>query len=53
MAFAEMFAKCSWAKREQWCGCVDCHCQIDVQAQRRPGPGPTRDKIDEAFKRGD
>jgi hypothetical protein len=37
MTLVEMLAKCSWAKREQWCGCVDCHC---VLARRAPRHGP-------------
>jgi len=53
-ALVEMLAKRSWAKREQWCGCVDCHCVLARRAlrefpQRRPAPTP--DKINEAFKR--
>jgi len=55
MTLVEMLAKCSWAKREQWCGCVDCHCALARRAlrhgpmQRRPDP--TADKINEAFTR--
>jgi hypothetical protein len=51
----EMLAKCSWAKREQWCGAIDCHCVLARRAlshgpvPRRPDPTP--DKINEAFKR--
>jgi hypothetical protein len=54
MAFVEMLAKCSRAKREQWCGCVDCHCMLarrtlrSSAAPRRPDPMP--DKVNEAFK---
>jgi hypothetical protein len=55
MAFAEMLAKCSWAKREQWCGCVDCHWLIARRTLRSSPPprrpDPTLDKINEAFKR--
>jgi hypothetical protein len=56
MALVEMLAKCSFARREQWCGCVDCHCVIARRALRYPGrlprrPDPSPDKINEAFKR--
>jgi hypothetical protein len=34
MAFVEMLAKCSWAKREQWCGAIDCHCVLARRALR-------------------
>ena len=27
-ALREMLEKCTWAKREKWCGSLDCHCQI-------------------------
>jgi hypothetical protein len=51
----EMLAKCSWAKHEKWCGCVDCHCVLARRALRHgPAPrrpDPTPDKINEAFKR--
>jgi hypothetical protein len=54
MAFVEMLAKCSWAKREQWCGAIDCHCVLARRALRhgplRRRPDPTPDKINEAFK---
>ena len=55
MVLVEMLAKCSWAKREQWCGCVDCHCVLARRALRHGPvsrrPDPTPDKIKEAFKR--
>ena len=53
-ALVEMLAKRSWAKREQWCGCIDCHSMIAPRAlspssaPRRPDPTP--DKINEAFE---
>jgi hypothetical protein len=54
MAFVEMLAKCSWAKREQWCGYVDCHCVLARRTLRSSAvprrPDPTPDKINEAFK---
>jgi hypothetical protein len=55
MTLVEMLAKCSWAKREQWCGCIDCHCVLARRALRH-GSAPRRadappDKINEAFKR--
>ena len=55
MTLVEMLAKCSWAKREQWCGCVDCHCVLARRAlphgpvSRRPDPTP--DKINDALER--
>lgn len=27
-ALREMLSKCTWQKREQWCGSMGCHCQI-------------------------
>jgi len=27
-ALKKMLTKCTWAKREQWCGCIDCNCVI-------------------------
>jgi hypothetical protein len=55
MAFVEMLAKWSLAKREQWCGAIDCHCVLARRAPRYgPAlrrPDPTPDKINEAFKR--
>jgi hypothetical protein len=55
MVLIEMLAKCSWAKREQWCGCVDCHCVVARRALRHcpvpRRPNPTPDKINEAFER--
>jgi hypothetical protein len=55
MTLVEMLVKCSWAKRGQWCGCVDCHCVLARRALRHATalrrPAPTPDKINEAFKR--
>ena len=31
-ALREMLEKCTWAKREKWCGSLDCHCQIARKA---------------------
>ena len=31
-ALREMLEKCTWAKREKWCGSLDCHCQIASKA---------------------
>jgi len=31
-ALWEMLEKCTWAKREKWCGSLDCHCQIARKA---------------------
>jgi hypothetical protein len=49
MTLVEMLAKCSWAKREQWCGAIDCHCVLARRALRHgPAlrrPDPTPDKI--------
>jgi hypothetical protein len=49
MALVEMLAKCSFAKREQWCGCIDCHCMIARCALRSSPsprqPQPSDDKI--------
>ena len=42
MRLVEMLAKCSWAKREQWCGCVDCHCVLARRFASRPGIAPAR-----------
>ena len=42
MTLVEMLAKCSWAKREQWCGCVDCHCVLARRFASRPGIAPAR-----------
>jgi hypothetical protein len=57
MVLVEMLAKCSFAMREQWCGCVDCHCVLARRALRRGPvqrrPDPTPDKINEAFKTRD
>lgn len=53
-ALVEMLAKRSWAKREQWCGCIDCHSMIAPRALRPSSaprrPDPTPDKINEAFE---
>jgi hypothetical protein len=54
MTLVEMLAKRSWAKREQWCGAIDCHC-VPARRALRHGPvprrpDPTPDKINEAFK---
>jgi hypothetical protein len=50
MAFVEMLAKCSWAKREQWCGAIDCHCVLARRALRhgplRRRPDPTPDMVE-------
>lgn len=27
-ALQKMLAKCTWTRREKWCGCIDCHCVI-------------------------
>jgi hypothetical protein len=55
MAMVETLAECSWAKRDQWCGFVDCHCVLAGRALRHGPvprrPDPTPDKINEAFKR--
>jgi hypothetical protein len=55
MTLVEMLAKCSFAKREQWCGWVDCHCvrarRVLRHATALRRPYPTPDKINEAFKR--
>ena len=55
MALVEMLAKCSWAKREQWCGAIDCHSVLARRALRHGRvprrPDPTPDKINEAFRR--
>jgi hypothetical protein len=55
MTLVEMLAKCSWAKREQWCGCVDCHCVLARRALRQGPvsrrPDPTPDKINDALER--
>jgi hypothetical protein len=31
-ALREMLEKCTWAKREKWCGSLDCHCKIARKA---------------------
>ena len=31
-ALRKMLEKCTWAKREKWCGSLDCHCQIARKA---------------------
>ena len=31
-ALLEMLSKCTWQKREQWCGSMGCHCQIARKA---------------------
>jgi hypothetical protein len=31
-ALREMLAKCTWEKRKQWCGSIDCHCRIARKA---------------------
>jgi hypothetical protein len=36
-----MLAKCSWAKREQWCGCLDCGCML-ARGALGQGPMPRR-----------
>jgi hypothetical protein len=54
MTLVEMLAKRSWAKREQWCGAIDCHCVLARRALRHGPvprrPDPTPDKINGAFK---
>jgi hypothetical protein len=36
-ALRDMLAKCAWAKREKWCGTIDCHCQIARKALEGKG----------------
>ena len=36
-ALSRMLSKCTWAKREQWCGSIDCHCQIARKALEGKG----------------
>jgi hypothetical protein len=55
MTMVETLARCSFAKREKWCGTVACHCVLarralrSIPVQRRPDPTP--DTINDAFKR--
>jgi hypothetical protein len=43
MALVQMLTKCSWAKRQQSCSRIDCHCMIARRAFRpTPTPRSTR-----------